>query len=87
VRVSTVCAYTLEVNHGNGQYIIKPSDVLLMKGNEVIDSMLPETLVAVAKKLHARISDKTTRQVKAYFSNLGQVRAGQIPTFGTNLTY
>jgi len=58
-------------NRGKGRYIIKPSDVLLLKGNEAVDPMPVETVVEVAKDLHARISAKTARQVSAYFSNLG----------------
>jgi len=57
-------------NHGNGRYIIKPSDILLLRGNEVMDPMPFETVVEVAKDLHAGISAKTARQVSAYFSNL-----------------
>jgi len=57
-------------NHGKGRYIIKPSDVMLLKGNEAIDPMPVETVVEVAKELHSRISAKTGRQVNAYFSSL-----------------
>jgi hypothetical protein len=57
-------------NHGNGRYIITPSDVLLLKGNEVIDPMPVETVLEVVKELHGRMSDKTTRLVTAYFSYL-----------------
>lgn len=57
-------------NHGKGRYIIKPSDVLLLKGNEALDPMPVETLVEVAKDLHARISAKTSRRVNEYFSKL-----------------
>ncbi len=57
-------------NHGSGRYIIKPSDLLLLKGNEVIDPMPAESVVEVVKDLHGRMSGKTTRKVTAYYSNL-----------------
>jgi len=57
-------------NHGNGRYIVKPSDILLLRGNEVVDSMLVETVVEVVKEEHGRMSGKTGRMVNAYFSNL-----------------
>ncbi len=57
-------------NHGKGRYVVKPSDIMLMKFNEVIDPLSNETVVGIALDLHARVSNKTERQVNAYFSNL-----------------
>ena len=57
-------------NHGNGRYVIKPSDVLLMKGNEVLDPMPIEAVLEVVKEEHGWMSERTTQQVKTYFTNL-----------------
>ena len=66
-------------NRGKGRYIIKPSDVLLLKGNEAVDPMPVETVVEVAKDLHARISDKTAKQVNTYFANLALQETVLVP--------
>ncbi|HXY62440.1 MAG TPA: hypothetical protein VEJ22_05865 [Nitrospirota bacterium] len=66
-------------NHGSGRYIVKPSDVMLMKGNEVLDPMPVESLVEVAVDLHARISDKTAKQVNTYFANLALQETVLVP--------
>jgi hypothetical protein len=57
-------------NHGNGRYVIKPSDLLLMKGNEVLDPMPIEEVLEVVKDEHGWMSEKTFQQVKTYFTNL-----------------
>lgn len=57
-------------NHGDGRYIIKPSDILLMEGNEVLDPMPVEAVAEAAKEEHALVSDKTARQVDTFFFNL-----------------
>jgi len=57
-------------NHSDGRYVIKPSDVLLMEGEDVIDPMPVETVVEVAKEVHGGVSDKASQQMNAFFSKL-----------------
>ena len=57
-------------NHGEGRYIIKPSDVLLLEGKEVVDPVPVETVAEIAIEEHGLAPTKTAQQINAFFSNL-----------------
>ncbi len=57
-------------NHGQGRYVIKPSDVLLMHGKEVIDPVPMKIMAAAVNNVLGRMSQETASKVNAYFGKV-----------------
>jgi hypothetical protein len=58
-REGIVPVYVAVSNHGQRRVVVKPSDVLLHRGNEVVDALPPQAVAAAAK-----------RQSEKFFANL-----------------
>jgi hypothetical protein len=57
-------------NYGSHRLAVKPSDVLLYRGREIIDPLPVETVVATAKRQHWRLSSKTAEQLDTLFESM-----------------
>jgi hypothetical protein len=66
-------------NHGQGRYVIKPSDVLLMHGKEVVDPMPVKSVEAAICNEYGRISHEKARTVDAYFGKVMLQEAVVVP--------
>jgi hypothetical protein len=57
-------------NHGEQRYTIRPSDVLLLKGTEVIDPLPIDRVSEIAKRHYKLMTSKTRQRINEYFSNI-----------------
>ena len=57
-------------NHGQGRYVIKPCDVLLMQGKEVIDPVPMKIIAAAVNSVLGRMSQETAKKMNAYFGKV-----------------
>ena len=57
-------------NYGAHRVIMKPSDILVHRGAEIIDPLPIETVIATAKNQHWSLRSKTEKQVESYFKGL-----------------
>jgi hypothetical protein len=56
-------------NHGAHRIVVKPSDVLVHRGNEIVDPMPIETVIAIAKNQYwAPLHSKTEKDLENYFN-------------------
>jgi hypothetical protein len=66
-------------NHGEHRFTIKPSDVLLLRGKEVIDPVPTEMVAGIAKRGFWGITEKTAQRIDGFFVNLALKEAVLIP--------
>ncbi len=66
-------------NHGEHRSIIKPSDVMLLKGREVIDPVPVETVIRIAKSRSPWVRSKAGPKIEAFFSDLALKETVLIP--------
>lgn len=57
-------------NHGQNRYVIKPSDVLLMHGKDVIDPVPMEAVGETFYDEYGRISKDVARKIESYFGKV-----------------
>jgi hypothetical protein len=57
-------------NNGEHRIVLKPSDVLLHQGIQIIDPLPIETVVTLAKNQRWSLRSKTKKEVGAYFKEL-----------------
>jgi hypothetical protein len=57
-------------NHGKHPVVVKPSDVLLHKGREIIDPLPLEVVLSVAKSQHWFLRSRTEEQIDSFFRDL-----------------
>jgi hypothetical protein len=57
-------------NYGAHPIIVKPSDVLVHRGNEIVDPLPIETVTAIAMNRHWFLRSNTEREVESYFKGL-----------------
>lgn len=57
-------------NYGESRVVVKPSDVLLQRGREIVDPLPLETVIARAKEQHWLLRRRTERQMQRYFERL-----------------
>lgn len=58
-------------NHGETNQLIRPSDILLRKGNEVIDPLPIEIVAEVVKKASGPLPVETNEKIDNFFSQIG----------------
>jgi len=58
-------------NHGEHRVKIRPSDVLLLRGRDVIDPLPIEKVTDIPKGKGLWVSDETTEQIDKFFAELG----------------
>lgn len=56
-------------NHGKEPVVVKPSDVMLHRGMEIMDPLPLEMVVARAKSQHRFLPSKTEEEVAKFFEN------------------
>lgn len=54
-------------NSGKHRVLVKPSDILLYRGNEIIDPLPVEMVAAAAKRQHGSLRSTTAREVDRFF--------------------
>jgi hypothetical protein len=54
-------------NYGKQRVLVKPSDLLLYRGREVIDPLPIEMVAAAAKRLHGSLRSNTAEEVDRFF--------------------
>jgi hypothetical protein len=57
-------------NYGKERVLVKPSDILVHRGNDIIDPLPIETIIAMAKDERWFLREKTEKQVEKYFEGL-----------------
>jgi hypothetical protein len=57
-------------NYGAHPIVVKPSDVLVHRGNEIVDPLPIETVTAIAMNRHWFLRSNTEREVESYFKGL-----------------
>lgn len=57
-------------NHGKQRVVVKPSDILLHRGKEIIDPLPLEMVVAIAKRQHGYLRSATEEAVNRFFENM-----------------
>lgn len=56
-------------NYGQHRVVVKPSDILLYRGKEVIDPLPVELVAQTAKRQHGSLRANTEEQVDKFFEN------------------
>jgi hypothetical protein len=56
-------------NYGKQRVIVKPSDLLLYRGREVIDALPVEIVATAAKRQHGALHAKTAEEIDRFFEN------------------
>ena len=56
-------------NYGKQRVVVKPSDILLYRGKEVIDPLPIEMVLATAKRQHGFLASTTEAQVDKFFES------------------
>lgn len=54
-------------NYSDGRYVVRPHDVLLLKGEHIIDPLPVERVSALAKARLWRLNEATERRIDSYF--------------------
>jgi hypothetical protein len=57
-------------NYGAHRIIVKPSDILVHRGSEIVDPLPIETVTAIAKNQHWFLRSTTEKEVESYFKGL-----------------
>ncbi len=70
IRAEVLPINIIVSNHGQARFVIKPSDVLLMQGKEVIDPAPVTTVEAAVLDEYGRMSQETAKKVDAYFCKM-----------------
>ncbi len=70
VRVGIVPLVVVISNNGAHRIDVKPADILLTRGTQIIDPIRLETVVAMAKKEHGPISPATQKSLAQYFEGV-----------------
>lgn len=70
VQVGIIPLVVVISNNGPHRIDVKPADVLLTRGTQIIDPLLLETVIAMAKKQHGSIRPATQKSVAEYFEGL-----------------
>ena len=56
-------------NYGKQRLLVKPSDLLLYRGREVIDALPVQMVATAAKRQHGALSSNTAEEVDRFFEN------------------
>jgi len=57
-------------NHGEHAVVVKPADVMLHRGKEIIDPLPIEVVVATAKSQHWFLRSRTEAQIDSFFRGI-----------------
>ena len=67
VRMGVVPVVVVVSNNGVARIDLKPSDVLVRQGTEIIDPLPLETVVAMVKSQHGHLLPSTQKEIAGYF--------------------
>jgi hypothetical protein len=70
VQVGIIPLVVVISNNGAHRIDVKPADVMLSRGTQIIDPLRLETVVAMAKKQHGALGATTQKSVAEYFEGL-----------------
>jgi hypothetical protein len=70
VRVGIVPLVVVISNNGAHRIAVKPADILLTRGTQIIDPERLETVIAMAKKEHGPVSSTTQKSLAQYFEGV-----------------
>jgi hypothetical protein len=70
VQMGVVPVVVVISNNGVGHIDLKPSDVLVRQGTQIIDPLPLETVVAMVKNQHGHLRSRTQKEIAAYFEGL-----------------
>jgi hypothetical protein len=70
LRVGIVPLVVVISNNGAHRIDVKPADILLTRGMQIIDPLRLEAVVATAKKQHGPVSSTTQKSLARYFEGL-----------------
>jgi hypothetical protein len=70
IREGILPVAVLVSNYGANRVIVKPSDVLLQRGREIIDPLPFEIVVAMAKSQRWFLRSKTEERIDSFFESL-----------------
>jgi hypothetical protein len=70
VQVGIIPLVVVISNNGADRIDVKPADVLLSRGTQIIDPLRLETVVSVAEKRHGSVRSTTQKSVAEYFEGL-----------------
>jgi hypothetical protein len=70
VQVGVIPLVVVISNNGTHRIDVKPADVLLTRGTQIIDPLRLETVVAMAKKQHGFVRATTQKSVAEYFEGV-----------------
>lgn len=66
-------------NHGNRRVIVKPSDVLLHRGAEIVDPLPVDTVVALAESQRWFLRSKTKHEIQSFFAGMAFRETALLP--------
>jgi hypothetical protein len=70
VRMGVVPVVVVISNNGVGRIDLKPSDVLVRQGTQIIDPLPLETVVALVKSQRGYLRPSTQKEIAGYFDGL-----------------
>src|SRR5581483_1922737 len=70
LRVGVVPLVVVISNNGEHRIDVKPADILLTRGTQIIDPFRLETVVAMARKQHGSVSSMTQKSLARYFDGV-----------------
>jgi hypothetical protein len=70
IEVGVVPLVVIISNNGTHRIDLKPSDVLLRQGTQIIDPLPVETVVTIAKNRHRPLRSSTQKLVAGYFDGV-----------------
>jgi hypothetical protein len=70
IKEGIVPVAVLVSNYGENRVIVKPSDVLLHRGKEVVDPLPVEIVIATAKSQRWFLRSKTEERIDSFFESL-----------------
>lgn len=79
IKVGILPVNVIISNHGEHRFIVKPSDVLLLRGKAVVDPLPIEMVVKIVKRHYRFMRSKTARRIDEFFENMALKEMVLIP--------
>ena len=70
INVGILPVSVIVSNHGGTQAVVKPSDILLHRGKEILDAIPIEVVAATAKRQHGSLREETEKKVDSFFETI-----------------
>lgn len=69
-KAGVLPVYLTLSNHGKQRVVVKPSDILLHRGKEVVDPLPVQYVVTTAKRQHQRLRSKSEKELERFFESV-----------------